>query len=68
MFELMLVVLAVIGIYRVAESDGNNGLMWGAITLGVCVLSFAIPLPFLRIGLAAASVFAAMTFTKKTYY
>jgi len=53
---------------RFAESDRSEGLKWGAITFGLCLASFLIPLPFLRILLACGIAFGLMTLGKKTYY
>jgi len=54
--------------FRFAESDRSEGLKWGAITFGLCLASFLIPLPFLRVLLACGIAFGLMTFGKKTYY
>ena len=68
MFEILLVIAAVISMGRFAEADRGEGFKWGAITLVLCLLSFLIPLPFLRMLLACGLVFFLMTVTKKTYY
>ena len=67
-FSLMLTVCAVITIARMAETDRGEGFKWGAITLGACILSSFIPVPFLSTLLAIGVVFGLMTFTKKTFY
>jgi hypothetical protein len=68
MFEIILIVAAAIAIGRLAEADRGEGLKWGAITFALCLVSLAIPLPFLRVGLACGITFAIMTAAKKTYY
>ena len=68
MFEFILAIGASIGMYRFGEADRGEGLKWGAITLGLCLLSFLIPIPFLRILIAIAISFGLMTFGKKTLY
>jgi hypothetical protein len=68
MFEFILIVAAAIALGRFAETDRNEGLKWGAITFGLCLLSLFIPLPFLRVLLACGLSFVLMTVTKKTYY
>jgi hypothetical protein len=68
MFELILTIAAVIAIGRMAEADRGEGLKWGAITLVLCLASFLIPLPFLRILLACGVSFVLMTVMKKTFY
>ena len=68
MFELILIVAATIAMARFAETDRSEGLKWGGITLGLCLASFLIPLPFLRILLACGIAFGLMTVGKKTYY
>lgn len=68
MFEFILIISAVIGIGRMAEQDRGEGFKWGAITFALCLASFIIPMPFLRILLAMIVSFGLMTFTKKTFY
>jgi len=66
--EFILAIGASIGISRFAEADRSGGLKWGAITFGLCLLSFLIPLPFLRIFIAVGVAFGLMIFGKKTFY
>ena len=66
--EFILAVAAAIAIGRMAEADRSEGAKWGAITFGLCILSFFIPIPFLRIFVAIGIAFGLMTFTKKTFY
>ena len=68
MFEWILIIGATIAMARFAEEDRSEGFKWGAITFGLCLLSLAIPLPLLRIGLACVASFVLMTVMKKTYY
>ncbi len=68
MFEFILAIGAAIGISRFAEADRGEGLKWGAITFGLCLLSFLIPLPFVRVLIAIGISFGLMTFGKKTFY
>jgi hypothetical protein len=67
-FEFILVIAAAIAMSRFAEADRGEGLKWGSITFGLCLASFVIPLPFLRILLACGLAFILMTVTKKTFY
>ena len=69
MLEIILSIGAAVAISRMAEADRGEGLKWGGITFGLCVLSFfLIPIPFLRILLAIGIAFGWMTFGKKTFY
>ena len=68
MLEFILSIGAAIAIGRMAEADRSEGLKWGAITFGLCILSFFIPIPFLRVFIAIGIAFAWMTFGKKTFY
>jgi hypothetical protein len=68
MFELILIIAAAIVIGRFAETDRSEGLKWGAITFGICLVSLLIPLPYLRVLLACGATFFAMTAAKKTFY
>ena len=68
MFEIILIIAATVAFYRLAESQGESGLKWGGITLAACLVSYVIPIPYLRVLLALGAVFVAMTVTKKTIY
>lgn len=68
MFELIMMVAAVIAFGRMAEQDRGEGLKWGGITAGICLVSFLIPLPFIRMIVAIGIAFVLMTVMKKTYY
>lgn len=68
MFELFLAVAAAIAMGRFGEADRNQGLQWGLITFALCLASFFVPLPFLRIGIVCIIVLVLMMVTKKTYY
>lgn len=68
MFELIITIAAAISMGRFAEADRGEGLKWGAITFGLCLASFILPLPFLRVLLAIGLAFVLMTVSKKTYY
>jgi hypothetical protein len=68
MFEILFAVAATVAMGRFAEADRGEGLKWGAITFALCLASFIIPIPFLRILLACGIAFGLMTVGKKTYY
>ena len=67
-FEIVAIIAACIGMGRLAESQGDSAMKWWLITLGACLVSLFIPLPFLRVLLAVGVVFGLMTVTKKTFY
>lgn len=51
--EFFLVILTCGVMYKVADTDRDaSPLIWTVITLVICLASFAIPLPFLRVLLA----------------
>ena len=68
MGELFLIIMATIGVSRMAEADRGEGFKWGAITFGLCLLSLFIPLPLIRILVAIGAAFVWMTVSKKTFY
>ncbi len=68
MFELIMLVAASIAFGRMAEQDRGEGLKWGLITAAICLVSFLLPFPFLRMLVAIGIAFVAMTVSKKTYY
>ena len=59
-FELVVVVAAIVVMVRVADAERRSPVIWGAITFGLCFLSFMIPLPFLRVGIALVVSYGAM--------
>jgi hypothetical protein len=66
MFELLLAGAATYGMAKVAEEDDKSGLMWGGVTLLLCVIAMAlIPLPFLRVLIAGVAAFIIMASTNK---
>ena len=58
--ELMLVVAAVVFMVKVADAENKSCWFWGALTLGLCVLSGTLPLPYLRILIATIISFVIM--------
>ncbi len=65
MYEILLAMAASVGMGRLAEKDGHSSAVWGSISFVLCLLSLLIPIPFLRIGIACAVVFALLTYTNK---
>lgn len=61
--EIVMIVAAVVLMARVADLEDRSALLWGFITLGLCVASLAIPFFAVRIGIAAAASIALMTLT-----
>jgi hypothetical protein len=47
-----------------AVDDGRSAIKWGIVTLGLCLASLAIPLPFVRILLAGVVAFIALMVAK----
>jgi hypothetical protein len=64
MFEVGLVVMTCLAMGKVADADGRSALVWALITLGFCLASIVIPLPFLRILIAGMLSFIALMVVK----
>jgi hypothetical protein len=64
MFEIGLAVAACVAMGKIADADGRSAIVWGLSTLGLCLASVLIPLPFLRILLAALVAFIALMVAK----
>ena len=64
MFELFLALGVCVLITKMANIDGRSGIIWGSITLALCVVALVIPLPFLRFLIVGVAVFTAMIVTK----
>jgi len=61
MLEIILLIFASVGVYRMAENDEQSGPLWGLLTFGVGFAGFFfVPLPFLRVILAPVIVFILM--------
>ena len=64
MLEIGRVVAACAAMGKIADADGRSSIIWGTITLGLCLASLAIPLPFLRVLLAGVVAFIVMMIAK----
>lgn len=60
MFEWILVFVVSGFIGKVAASDGKSGLIWSVVTFVVCLLCAGIPLPYIRMVIAAAISFGLL--------
>jgi hypothetical protein len=57
----VMVAAAVMGMYRIADVEDRNALLWAGITLVVCLAcGFLIPLPLVNIGIGFAICFGTM--------
>lgn len=62
MFELVLLIACCIAMAKIAVADDKSGIIWGCVTLALCVVAgYLIPLPFIRFFIAFAVSFALMT-------
>jgi len=62
--ELVMVIFAVVVMVRVADAENRSGSLWGAVTFLLCMLSLAIPLPFLRVLIALGVSLGALFVSK----
>jgi hypothetical protein len=61
MLEIVLGIAVVVMMAKVANADDQSAVTWGGLTFLLCVASVLfVPLPFLRMLLAGAAVFALM--------
>lgn len=60
MLEWLVIIAAIVATVRIADMEGRSPVIWGAITFCLCFLSFMIPLPFIRIGIALAVAYGSM--------
>jgi hypothetical protein len=61
MLELIVLVGVCVAIGKIASADNKSGFLWGMVALGICILSMAIPLPFVRLLIAGVVTFVLMT-------
>ncbi len=65
MIELALIAAACVGMGKLADAEGRSSLLWGLLTLGLCLgASALIPLPLLRILIAVVVAFIIMMVAK----
>ena len=64
MFEILLTLAAIGAMAKIADAEGRFSIVWGVITLAICAVSFAIPLPILRVLLAFIVAFILMMVAK----
>ena len=65
MLGLIMILCAIIIMYKVADSEGRSGVLWGAATFVLCLLSaMFIPLPFTNIIIGLVLCYGVM-FTLK---
>jgi hypothetical protein len=64
MLEIGLLVAACVAMGKIADADGRSAMVWGLITLGLCAASLLIPLPMLRILIAAVVSFVLLMVAK----
>ena len=60
MLEVALGIGMCVIIGKIADADGQSGIIWGAVTFLLCFGSLAMPLPFLRILIAGVAAIALM--------
>jgi hypothetical protein len=58
LIEIVLVVALCALMGRVAELDGHSPSAWIAITLGLCLITLAIPIPIIRVLLGGIAAYA----------
>ena len=65
MLGLIMILCAIIIMYKVADSEGRSGVLWGAAAFALCFLSMMfIPLPFINIIIGLVLCYGVM-FTLK---
>ena len=60
MCEIVMCVFVIVAMVKIASHEDLSPWVWGAISFAICILSLAIPLPFIRVGVALVLSFAAM--------
>ena len=56
----VMLIAAVIGMYRITDMEGKNGVLWGFLTGAICVAcAILIPLPLVNVFIGFALSFGA---------
>jgi hypothetical protein len=67
MLELGLLIGVVVLLGKIAEHEDRSPVVWGGLTLLLCIASlFVVPLPFGRMLIAGVAAFVAMTVARAT--
>jgi hypothetical protein len=64
MLEIIVAIAAIVAIVKIADADGQTPWVWGLVTFGLIALSMVIPLPFIRVLIAAVAAFVLMIVKK----
>lgn len=60
MLGWVILIAAVIAMYRITDMEGKNGILWGILTFVICLgCALLIPLPLLNVFMGFALSFAA---------
>ena len=60
MFEWLMIAAAVFVMVKAADAEGRSSVLWGFLTFGICMVCRVIPLPLVRILIAAVISYGAM--------
>lgn len=61
MIEFVVMIACTVLMMKIADMEHLSAIMWGTVTLGLCVVCLAIPLPYFRMLAALGISFALMT-------
>lgn len=64
MFELIIVIAMCVVMAKLADAEDRSGILWGSLTLVLCLGSFGIPFPFVRVIAAGVAAFVLMIVSK----
>ncbi len=64
MLELILAFLLCAVVGKIADSENLSAIVWGCATFVVVILCMAIPLPYLRLGVALVVMFVLLMLYK----
>ena len=60
MIGWVMLIAAVIGMYRITDMEGKNGVLWGMVTFAICLAcALLIPLPLLNVFIGFVLSFGA---------
>ena len=60
MFELIMIIAAIILMVKVADAEGRSEILWAGITVAICFACLFIPLPLIRIVIAVVVSYGIM--------
>jgi hypothetical protein len=58
--ELVMAIAVVVAMVKIADMENQSPFIWGAVAIGMLLLCFMLPIPYLRVVIAGLLSYVAM--------